>query len=58
MNVTPLHVKWQLKGLALKYFSTTLEEEESIEGYCIYIYFYEEKVMCALFLSIILPLAK
>jgi hypothetical protein len=47
-----------LKGLALKRFSTTLEEEESIEGYRTDIYLREEKVVCALFLSIILSLTK
>jgi hypothetical protein len=47
-----------LRGLALKRFSTTLEEEEAIEGYRTDIYLREEKVVCALFLSIILPLAK
>jgi hypothetical protein len=47
-----------LRGLALKRFSTTLEEEEAIEGYRADIYLREEKVVCALFLSIILPLAK
>jgi hypothetical protein len=47
-----------LRGLALKRFSTTLEEEESIEGYRTDIYLREEKVVCALFFSIILPLAK
>jgi hypothetical protein len=39
-------------------FSTTLEEERSIEGYYTNIYFHEEKVVCAFFLSIILPLTK
>ncbi|CAM6015325.1 unnamed protein product [Sphagnum balticum] len=34
----------QLRGLALKRFSTTLEEEESIEGYRTDIYLREEKV--------------
>jgi hypothetical protein len=58
MNVAPLHVKWQLRGLALKRFSTTFEEEESIEGYYIYIYLYEEKVVCALFRSNHLTISK
>jgi hypothetical protein len=53
-----VHAKWQLRGLALKHFSTTLEEEESIEGYRTDIYFCEEKVVCALFLSNHLALAK
>ncbi|CAK9209008.1 unnamed protein product [Sphagnum jensenii] len=35
----------QLKGLALKRFSTTLEEEESIEGYRTDIYLREEKAI-------------
>jgi hypothetical protein len=47
-----------LRGLALKHFFTTLEEEGSIEGYYTDICLREEKVMCALFFSIILPLAK
>jgi hypothetical protein len=47
-----------VRGLALKRFFTTLEEDELIEGYRINIYLHEEKVVCALFLSIILPLAK
>jgi hypothetical protein len=51
MNVTPLHVKWQLRGLALKRFFTTLEKKESIEGYYINFYLHEEKVVCALFLQ-------
>jgi len=47
-----------LRGLALKHFSTPLEEERSIKGYYTNICLREEKVMCALFFSIILPLAK
>ncbi|CAM6057313.1 unnamed protein product [Sphagnum tenellum] len=35
----------QLRGLALKRFSTTLEEEESIEGYRTDIYLREEKAI-------------
>lgn len=53
-----VHVKWLLKGLTLKHFSTTSEEEGSIKGYYTDIYLHEEKVMCAFFFSIILPLAK
>jgi hypothetical protein len=47
-----------VERVSIEAFFYHIEEEESIEGYYINIYFHEEKVVCALFHSTILPSAK